>query len=413
MRLLIIVNRYPPDQRVAARRWGGLVPELQKIGVGCTVVSAGGDAFWTGLGDAGEQVIRLPISNRSADNGVRASVMKGRIRLVVKNGVRYFVPLFLRGRDIKIWRDTLSAHPEVTQAVQECDVVVASYGPMAPLLFGRYIASNYNKRLVIDIRDSFQAKEGAAFFLARKVSRFIERRLLSQANARITIGKRLASYMADQYGLAFHAIYNGWSGEDAQMQLQDNCEGSDEDESPYLYYAGTIYQHRLAALVLVLKALRNEELRLRIRVLNDSTKQGLQKVVKEHGMVDRVDLLPPVSNTAVAEEMSRSLGLLVFEKLYSSELHDGTVTGKLFGLLASGMPGIAVCSPSSEIQEIVAGVEGWSAVSTEADCRNAISALLTDEKGFVGNNECITDYSVSAQAKNFYTLLKCVAENVR
>lgn len=406
MRLLIIVNWYPPDQRVAARRWGGLVPELQKIGVDCTVVSAGDGAFWTGLGDAGERIIRLPISNRSADNGVRASVMKGQLRSIVKKSVRYFVPLFLRGRDIKIWRDTLSAHPEVTQAAQECDVVVASYGPIAPLLLGRYIASNYNKPSIIDIRDSFQAKEGVAFFLSRKVSRFIERRLLSQANVRITIGKRLASYMANQYGLAFHAIYNGWSDEDAQMQLQDNCEGADEDESPYLYYAGTIYQHRLDALVLVLKALRNEELRLRIRVLSDNTKQGLQAVVEEHGMVDRVELLPPVSSTAVAEEMSRSCGLLVFENLNSSELHDGTVTGKLFGLLASGIPGIAVCSPSSEIQEIVAGVEGWSAVSTEADCRHAISALRTDEKRYLGNGEGIRDYSVSMQANNFLSLLK-------
>jgi len=219
--------------------------------------------------------------------------------------------------------------------------------------------------------------------------------------------------MANQYGLAFHAIYNGWSDEDAQMQLQDNCEGADEDGSPYLYYAGTIYQHRLDALVLVLKALRNEELRLRIRVLSDNTKQGLQAVLEEHGMVDRVELLPPVSSTAVAEEMSRSCGLLVFENLNSSELHDGTVTGKLFGLLASGIPGIAVCSPSSEIQEIVAGVEGWSAVSTEADCRHAISALRTDEKRCVGNGEGITVYSVTTQAKNFYTLLKRVAENAR
>lgn len=406
MKLLIIVNWYPPDQRVPARRWGGLVSELQKIGVDCTVVSAGDGEFWTALGDAGERIIRLPISNRSSDSSERTPFMKGQLRSIVKNSVRYFVPLFLRGRDIKIWRDTLSAYPEVTQAAQECDVVVASYGPIAPLLLGRYIASNYNKPSIIDIRDSFQAKEGVAFFLSRKVSRFIERRLLSQANARITIGKKLASYMANQYGLAFHAIYNGWSDEDEQMQLQDNCEASDEDESPYLYYAGTIYQHRLDALVLVLKALRNEELRLRIRVLSDNTKQGLQAVVEEHGMVDRVELLPPVSSTVVTEEMSRSCGLLVFENLNSSELHDGTVTGKLFGLLASGIPGIAVCSPSSEIQEIVAGVEGWSAVSTEADCRHAISALLTDKKGYVGNGKGITDYRVSAQAKKFYALLK-------
>lgn len=411
MKLLIIVNWYPPDQRVPARRWGGLVSELQKIGVDCTVLSAGDGAFWTGVGDAGERIIRLPISNRAPKRVHNARSLRERIRIIIKNTIRFFIPLFFRGRNIKIWRDALISHPEVTQAAQECEVVVASYGPIAPLLLGRYIASIYNKPSIIDIRDSFQAKEGVAFFLSRKVSRFIERRLLSQANARITIGKRLASYMTNQYGLAFHAIYNGWSDEDAQMQLQDNCEGADEDESPYLYYAGTIYQHRLDALMLVLKALRNVELKLRVRVLSDNTKQGLQTVVEEHGMADRVDLLPPVSSTAVAEEMSRSCGLLVFENVNSSELHDGTVTGKLFGLLASGMPGIAVCSPSSEIQEIVAGVEGWSAVSTEADCRHAISALLTDKKGYVGNGKGITDYSVSAQAKKFYALLKSLAEN--
>lgn len=408
MKLLLIVEWYPPDQRVAARRWGGLVPELQKIGVDCTVVSAGDGAFWAGVGEAGERIIRLPISNRAPKRRNKGESLRDLLRTIIKSAGRFFVPLFLRSRNIKIWRDALTSHPEVTQAAEECDIVVASYGPMAPLLCGDYIASNYNKPLVIDIRDSFQAKEGAAFFLSRRVSRFMERKVLAKSCARITIGEKLAHYMAKQYGLSFHAIYNGWSDEDLVLGLEYKREGADKGESPYLYYAGTIYQHRLDALVLVLKALRQNELRLRLRVLSDNTAQGLLTVVKEHGMVDRVDLLPPVSSTEVAEEMLRSHGVLVVENLAPSELHDGTVTGKLFGLLASGVPGIAVCSPTSEIREIIDVVEGWYGVSTKEECRNAIRALQTNEKRGVRKAEGIADYCVSMQAEHFYALLqKC------
>lgn len=408
MKLLLIVNWYPPDQRVAARRWGGLVTELQRIGVDCTVVAAGDGAFWTGVGEAGERIIRLPISNRAPKRRNKGGGLRDLLRTIIKNAGRFFVPLFFRGRNIKIWRDALTSHPEVTQAAEECDIVVASYGPMAPLLCGDYIASNYNKPLVIDVRDSFQAKEGAAFFLSRRVSRFMERKVLVKSCARITIGEKLAHYMAKQYGLSFHAIYNGWSDEDLVLGLEYQREGADKGESPYLYYAGTIYQHQLDALVLVLKALRQNELRLRIRVLSDNTAKGLLTVVKEHEMVDRVDLLPPVSSTEVTEEMLRSHGVLVVENLASSELHDGTVTGKLFGLLASGVPGIAVCSPTSEIREIIDVVEGWYGVSTKEECRNAIRALQTNEKRGVGKAEGIADYCVSMQAEHLYALLqKC------
>ena len=405
MRLLVIVNCYTPDQRVSARRWGGLVAELQRRGVECTVISAGDGSFSEAEGVAGEHIIRLPISNRAQAGGEAARAPGARLRLMVKGVLRYFVPLFIRGRNRRAWRDALQQHTAVAEAAKDCNVIVASYGPMAPLLIGHDLALMYKKPLVIDIRDSFQAKEGSAFPLSRWISRYLEKRVLAKACSRITIGRKLAQYVTNHYQLDFHAIYNGWNDEDIVTQPSNVWE-ADEKESPYLYYAGTIYPHRQEALSVVLRALESiDELRLRIRVLSDNTEHWLENLIKSHCLADRVDLLPPVPSTVVAEEMAASRGVLVLENLEPSELHDGTVTGKLFGLLASGIPGIAISSPTGEIREIIQGIEGWHGVSTEAECVQAIRALAASEGRSV-DEITIAAYHVSAQADQLHSLLQ-------
>jgi len=402
VRLFILLNWYPPDLRVPARRWGALVAQMESLGVGCTVVSAGEGIYSDHIAPAGERLIRLPISNRDQDFGEAKFSYIDHVRKRAKRRGASIIPMFLRNNAHKSWLAAIDGCEAVKESLRQCDLIIASYGPMAPLKAGYQLASDYDKPLAIDLRDSFAAKDSNDVFLSRLISRYLEKKLLSEATLRISVGCNLCRYLEDAYGLPFEPIYNGWI--DGDVVLPSKIARS---QSAYFYYAGTIYPHRLAALSVVLDALRKvQHSVVKIRLLRDSTERGIEHLIAEKGMAERVELLPPAPAYVVAEEMAGSAGILLLENIIPSKLHDCTVTGKLFGLLASGMPGIAVSSETGEIRAIVQKVDGWYGVSAVDDCTEALRALsaqiVNTERG---SSLAIHEYHAATQAKKLQSLL--------
>lgn len=409
MKLLVIVNCYPPDERISARRWGRLIGELQKLDFECSVLTAGDGNFSDELGEAGERVIRMPISNRPYAEAGRVGSTRNAIRTIAVPFAKYFIPQYFLKKRFRGWRLAAERSTAVLKAASDCDAVIASYGPIGTLLLGKHLSYKYKKPYCIDIRDSFQSKEGKKFIVSKHLSRRLEKKLLTSSWCRFAIGNKLANFLSSRYGLAFHAIYNGWCDSDVDFCRKEVRRGASSDQSPYLYYAGTIYPHRLRALTWVIKSIKSSDLRLRLRVLNYNSNPGIERVVKELGAENRVDLLPPIPSAELANEMAGSRGLLVLEEVSPSDIHDGNVTGKLFGLLASGLPGIAVCSPSSEIQSVVGQVDNWWAVSTEAACRCAINSL-PDRPWKATGTKHIGAYHVEAQAERLANLIEEVVD---
>jgi hypothetical protein len=392
--LLLLLHRYPPDRRVSARRWGNLVGELERYGTRCTVVAAGGTGFVECEGESGERVIRAGIANGQFgfDRG-EPGPRKSLYRKLIRQGVRGVPPVFLGGSS----REWLRAvrHDRIMLEAANADLVLSSYGPLGPLLAGAYVAARLNKPWIADIRDSFEAKDGDSLNVARAVSRFAERQLLMRANARLTVGDYLASHLSARYQLPFHAIYNGWTPADITERRADLT-----PTEQYLYYAGSIYRHQLGALEVVLKALeRYPNLRLRLRVLTDSTAGGLARLIALSNCSDRVDVFPSVDPATVQRELSAALAVLVLEDLAPSPDGPGrgTVTGKLFGLLASGVPGIAVSSPDGEIRSLAALVSHWSGAESPEQIVSALARIdqLTED----GSHDELQRYQVSAQAR--------------
>lgn len=306
---------------------------------------------------------------------------------------------------MQTWRLAVKSNPAVLGATVGCDAVIASYGPISTILLGAELSRQYKKPYIVDIRDSFKAMEKKSFFPSSWFSRRLEKRLLATSSERTTVGVNLGKFLKDQYNLNFQPIYNGWSDRDMLVHSGEDRQRVGRKEKPYLYYAGTLYPHRLKALSLVLKALRHVDLRLRLRIVNYHIASILQRFVEAHDVCDQVDLWSPVSTEIVSNEMALSEGLLVLENVLPTSLHDGNVTGKLLGVLASGVPGVAVCSPTSEIQRIVEDVEGWSAVSTEMACLDAIRALIRGPRSVV-SRKGIGAYHVTAQAKNLRDVIE-------
>lgn len=393
MNILILVNWYPPDLRVPARRWGNLVSELKESGHNCTIISAGNGKPDTYVGTAGEKVIRVSISNRENVKGKSELAVKSNMscKKRLKDFLLKTIPSSCLRSPYDYWKTTLQNTPGAIEIAQQSDCIVSSYGPIGPFMAGRWLAKETNKPWVADIRDAFESKGTGKFWVAKKVDRAYERILLKRACLRITVGETLANYLSKQYRQEFIAIYNGWSGLDKLL--------ASKKESLYFYYAGTIYQHRLSALNVLIKSLHYfPQLQLKIRLLKDSTGGELNDFLKNTNQSGQVVILPPAPPEIIDEELMQSSGAIVIENIDpSDELRNGTVTGKLLSLLVSGLPGIAVVSKECEITRLVQKANGWYSVENIKDCVSAIKNVL-NQKDLINNAEALREYSMDQQA---------------
>jgi len=405
MRLLIVVPSYPPAISVAARRWSNLLPGLQKEGFDCTVVCAGDGKYKEYTGSSGERVIRVAIANIDKSSGVifKAATQKRKIKRLLHRVIYAIWPPILRGSSARIWLKQLQSLPELLDIAQSSDYIISSYGPLGPFILGWWLAKKTNKPWIADIRDSFESRDGVVSPFSRKISRFIERFILRQASLRLTVGMNLAKYLSCSYQSEFHAIYNGWSDADRIKRLVQQ-----PYIRPYLYFAGSIYTNRtLPALTLLLRAMKHhQEIKLKVRLLNDYTNGEFSQIINREGREIQIEILPPVSSEIVNHELAQSIGALVLEDISgTSALNNGTVTGKLIGLLASGVPGIAVCSEKSEIRYLVDKVNGWHAADTIQQCQTALEALKLQNSSSP-NIEPLDEYSIVNQSKNFANLIR-------
>ncbi len=407
IKLTIISNWYPPDRRVPARRWGNLVSSLCTMGVDCTVISAGDGNYDEYIGDYGERVIRLPISNRATQNSPGKNKKLFPFKRSLRAMIYFIIPPLLLDFSVKRWILQPSLRAMLTKIAHESDCIVSSYGPLGPFLLGWWLARKTRKSWIADIRDSFESRDGKTSRLAKSLSRCLEARLLCKATQCVTIGKTLADHLMTTYDINFAAIYNGWTDIDIISRRNKN-----KFVEPYLYYAGSIYEHRISALAIVLEAIHlkaiqeNKKIKLKIQLLNDHTDGALTKLINYELNHEIIELLPPVDPKMVNEELANSIGALVLETIDDNDiLRKGTVTGKLIGLLASRMPGIAVSSKTGEIRELVNKVPGWYGVDDVEGCREALDKLL-NHCSMDSNIQALMEFNMSKQAELFLQLVR-------
>jgi glycosyltransferase involved in cell wall biosynthesis len=403
MKLMILVQWYPPDIRVPARRWGNIVASLQKKGVICTVVSAGDGKYDEYKGENDERVLRLGISNqKKIDGHVKKVAFKrslpGRIRRKI---LTKLLPPVFQNPSYNEWFKQKDTYSELIDIARNSDYIISSYGPMGPFVLGWWLSKKTARPWIADIRDSFESKEtGKLSAWKRLQNRLTEKYLLKRAELRITIGATLADYLSKQYKVKFHAIYNGWVDED---RISDFSRTPDQS---YIYYAGSFYEHQLPAMELLLDAVRiYPEINLKIRLLNDHTSGKVISIFKNAEDPNQVEVLPPVPSEIVKGELAGSICAIVIEDISDTDpLRNCTVTGKLLSLLASGIPGIAISSKSGEIRNLAGKIEGWHGVDSVEEFRDALREILSQGNS-IKNIDSLSEYKMEEQSQKLLTLI--------
>jgi hypothetical protein len=131
----------------------------------------------------------------------------------------------------------------------------------------------------------------------------------------------------------------------------------------------------------------------------------ISKAVSDASLSHIVEILPPVDEKTVKQELAGALGTLVFEDLECKfAWTKGTVTGKLLGLLVSGKPGLIIANDQVEASVLARRVQGWYAAQTVDECQLAL-LNLTENPLPTNGRSILGKYSVEAQAQVIQKLL--------
>lgn len=398
MRIVLFATYYENKQMVAARRWRSLVFFLCKEGINFCVITPGKENKEY-IGEYGETVCTF--TSFFKKKNVTTNGREESNKRVIPTPFPYLDISFLK------WMGVLK-NKFLAKYCLKSDLIISTYGPSGGMLLGLVMAYKYNKPWVIDLRDSFQPDPIYNSKLLLKWNDFCEKKILKTASLSITVGRILSEYLYNKYHLHFEYIYNGWIDSD-HISLELNPT-NDED---YFLYAGAIYPHRLPALKVFLSSMQqtlNGKIKLRIRLLRDYSGY-LTQWIHEHQFDSLVDILPPVDHETLSIEMSAARGMLVIEDLSPQDWQKGTVTGKLFSLLISGLPGIVIAHQDTEVSLLTSKAQGWFCADSVKNCQVAINNLLKVDKAIlVDNRSVLSEYHFSHQAKKLMPLFKRIVD---
>jgi hypothetical protein len=396
MNVTLFVTHYENKLMVAARRWRSLVSLLCKEGMHFYVVTPGLENKEY-IGEFGETV--FVFKTRSKGRRGKFVCNMGESRKVIASPFPYIdVSLFH-------WFGMIN-NKRVINYCSKSDMLISTYGPAGPMLFGLLIARKYNKPWVLDLRDSLQISYSENSKALSNYNRWVERKIISRASLLITVGKSLAHYLSNKYQCSFEYIYNGWIDTDP-IDISQKIKHSDH----YFLYAGSVYQHQLPAFKLFLGALSTyKNIKLRIRLIRDYSGNFLQWL-RENGFENIVEISPPVAEDQLSQEMRNSVGALVVEDLNPLDWQKGTVTGKLFPLLVSGLPGIVISHQDVEAYKLAAKASGWFCAYDLEGSRKAIDKVISfDITKMADNKARLSEYHYATQAKKFARLCQKVLE---
>lgn len=387
MKLLLLCEYYPPVQRIPSRRMDALVTSLTMQGHEIVVATPRGHGAGVTIGLNREVIIPVGVSsNKHTEKIVSNRHISFQLRLIS------WIKPSIVDSTVSRWWCQVTHSKKIKSAAEKADIIFASYGPAGPIWAAKRLSKITGTPFVVDIRDTIESRQlrrGGS--LKRSIDNRIEKWLLSVASDIITVSTDLKTYLSEKYHRHVECVYNGWSEADLLNNWQPR------HSSKYLYYAGTVYQHRLDALAILLQALRNHRnLKLRVRLLN-SDHNAIRTLIEKTEVADQVDVLSPVDNNVVNQESRNAAGLVVLEALRNDNpWRTGTITGKLFGLLASGVPGLVVAHKSIEASRLAALAEGWYRVDSVEECEKAIVSLL-NVSAPLDNARRLSDYHFSNQ----------------
>lgn len=264
----------------------------------------------------------------------------------------------------------------------DCDVVVSTFGPYAPL----FIAYALKKRRpslvwVCDFRDLWVKNHHYAGIPGfRWIEKRLERKFVLACDFVTTVSEGLADEMREDYpGVDVRVVPNGFDFEDLRKVAAERA--FPDDGLRRLVYTGSVNLAKRdpSPLFEALRSLSSVDLaKLRLLFVGPNV-DLVSELAARYGVEASLEIRPSVPRFEALRIQRDADRLLFLETTYEGA-RDGVLTGKLFEYMSSGTPVIGVgIEPSSAVgrllKEFNAGCAYGRAVD---DLRNALQSLARE-----------------------------------
>jgi len=337
-RVLVVSFWFPPDNSIGGLRVGKMAKFLYKAGHDVRVLTARGQG--SVLADLPvelppDRVTAVPWTQASRTS---ASKTAARVRGRWGEGLPARIArTFLHRPDPFVgWRRPALAAAEGVANGWSPDVILASAGPVTSLLVARTLSARLKVPWVADMRDLWSDNQNYPYLEVRRVfERQLERRILGDASAMVTVSFPLAQTLRRRYSMPVEIVLNGFDPDDYPAQRD-----APPDGPLHLVYTGTIYPAHQSVDPLMVALARHEGTR-QIRftyygpqddlVRRAADQAGVSHLVKTQGVVPHRE--------AVAAQCGADV---LVHLLWQDRTQPGVYNAKIFEYLGARRPILAI-----------------------------------------------------------------------
>lgn len=413
-KVLVVSYYFPPINMMAAKRYGTMCRYFEKNGYEPYVIttehirSKGLDVKMELEHTLDEShVIRIGRTNKN--NVVKSFYGKWLLNILQRG--RYISRTFTEGSFG--WYEKVKENIDL-EKLHNIDIIIGTFPPMENLFVAYYLAQKLKIPYIADIRDliSDYTETGDGYRSAEKVDRIVERYILSKAGGIITVTPGFRKILKARFlNQKFKVVFNGWDRDGrAGNGLLPVCQlDSDGNKDKYLYYAGSLYLHRLESFKLLVQCIKiankkkNDKLFFIVRSIGPKELDARAKnIVRQEGMQEYVKILEADSERVVRIEQKKAYINVVLSSIHvNDKALMTTIPGKVYELMNEKAPVLAVVPKASDIEKVLKYTnKGIASVNKE----EVVDYLMEEHKRYTGNKK-ILDFSREKQAERLCSFL--------
>lgn len=396
-KVLIISYYFPPINMMAAKRYGTMCRYFEKRGYKPYVLTTRCNRVnWLDV----KAELECPISE---DQIIR--IGREDKNSIVKNvgGVHLLNALKSRGYESRTFSfSSIGWYEKVKEEIhldqfRDIEILIGTFPPMENLFVAYYLSKELRIPYIVDIRDlisDYVETENDYKWTAR-IDQAVERYILSKAGGIVTVTPGFRDILKKRYPRQkFKVVFNGWDtrSEISKEFLSVGERTLDREIGKYLYYAGSLYLHRLESFTLLIRCIRKanertvDKFHFVVRSIGPKELDAkAKKIVEQEEMQKYVMVLEAASESIVRAEQKNAYMNVVLSSIheYDKALMT-TIPGKVYELLRENAPVLAIVPKTSDVKRVLEYTQKGIA-STNA--REIEEYLLEEHKQYKGNGK--------------------------
>ncbi|MEO0258466.1 MAG: glycosyltransferase [candidate division WOR-3 bacterium] len=364
MRLLFITFFFPPYNTIGAVRTGKTAKILHELGFEVRVV-AGVDnslnddlpveipeenVLYAEYFDFEGCILRLMGKDKYSVKNVLHSGYGGSFRSRVLKGLfsiyRYIV--YIPDKYIG-WYPFALPRAEGLMVNWKPDVILASAMPYTSLLVAAKLSRKYDIPFVAELRDLWVDNH---YIKHNPLSALLERKVLNQASAIITVSQPLVEKLRKRYDKPIYEIMNGFDEEDFPSTYAGEELENNNNKTITITYTGMIYPGKQDPSLLFRTISCSEELKkIIVCRFYGNNLEWLKYLARDYKIEENIQVYPPVSRKESLRIQSESDVLLLLT--WNDPSEKGVYTGKIFEYIGNAKPILVIGSRDNVAAELV------------------------------------------------------------